>query len=111
MNTGSTSSLVLRDDSSRLDVQVALGGFLAGYSSNTYLAYQQDLRQFVSWCSKQDLDLFTLKRTHIERLAAVHGDGFLSVLHRRGSHGSEPGCERATTKATPGIHDERIGSQ
>jgi integrase/recombinase XerD len=69
MNTGSASSLVLRDDSSRFDVQIALGGFLAGYSSNTFLAYQQDLRQFVSWCSNQDLELFTVKRTHIELFA------------------------------------------
>ena len=69
MNTGSASSLVLRDDSSRFDVQIALGGFLAGYSSNTFLAYQQDLRQFVSWCANQDLELFTVKRTHIELFA------------------------------------------
>ena len=68
MNTGSTS-LVLRDDLSRFDVQIALGGFLAGYSNNTYLAYQQDLRQFVSWCSNQDLELFSVKRTHIELFA------------------------------------------
>jgi integrase/recombinase XerD len=69
MNTGSTSSLVLRDDLSRFDVQIALGGFLAGYSNNTFLAYQQDLRQFVSWCGDQDLELFTVKRTHIELFA------------------------------------------
>jgi site-specific recombinase XerD len=69
MNTGSTSSLVLRDDLSRFDVQIALGGFLTGYSNNTYLAYQQDLRQFVSWCSNQDLELFSVKRTHIELFA------------------------------------------
>jgi integrase/recombinase XerD len=68
MNTGSTS-LVLRDDLSRFDAQIALGGFLAGYSNNTFLAYQQDLRQFVSWCSNQDLELFTVKRTHIELFA------------------------------------------
>jgi len=69
MNAGPTSSLVLRDDLSRFDVQIALGGFLAGYSNNTYLAYQQDLRQFVSWCGDQDLELFTVKRTHIELFA------------------------------------------
>jgi integrase/recombinase XerD len=68
MNTGSTS-LVLRDNLSRFDVQIALGGFLAGYSNNTFLAYQQDLRQFVSWCSNQDLELFTVKQTHIELFA------------------------------------------
>ncbi len=69
MNTGSTSSLVLPEDLSRFDVQIALEGFLAGYSNNTFLAYQQDLRQFVSWCSNQDLELFAVKRTHIELFA------------------------------------------
>jgi len=61
--------LVLQDDLSRFDVQVALGGLLAGYSNNTFLAYQQDLRQFVSWCSSEDLELFAVKRTHIELFA------------------------------------------
>ncbi len=69
MNSGSTSSLDLRDDLSRFDVQIALGGFLAGYSNNTFLAYQQDLRQFASWCNDQNLELFTVKRTHIELFA------------------------------------------
>jgi site-specific recombinase XerD len=69
MNTGSTSSLVLRDDLSRFDVQIALGGFLAGYSNNTFLEYQQDLRQFVSWCGDQDLELLGVKRTNLELFA------------------------------------------
>lgn len=43
MNTESTSSLVRGDDLSRFDVQVVLQGFLASYSSNTLLAYHQDL--------------------------------------------------------------------
>ena len=66
MNAQSTSSLVLRDDLPLFDVQLALGGFLAGYSNNTFLAYQQVLRQFLSWCSNRDLELFNVKRTHIE---------------------------------------------
>jgi len=40
--------MVLWDDLTRFDVRIALGGFLAGYSNNTFLAYQQDLCQFVS---------------------------------------------------------------
>jgi len=69
MNTGSSASLALRGDISRFELQVALGGFLAGYSENTLLAYQQDLRQFVSWCHSQDLELFSVRRTHIELFA------------------------------------------
>ena len=126
MNTGSTSSLVLRDDLSRIDVQVALGGFLAGYSNNTFLAYQQDLRQFVSWCSNQDLELFAVKRTHIElfagrlerrcaaratigrRLSRVTGS---TGIAPRGLHRPQPACECAATKTAPGIHNEWIGPQ
>jgi site-specific recombinase XerD len=66
MNTGATSHLVPRDDLSRFGTQIALGDFLAGYSNNTFLACQQDLRQFVPWCSDQGLELFRVKRTHIE---------------------------------------------
>jgi site-specific recombinase XerD len=66
MNTGSTSQLVPQDDLSQFDVQIALGGFLTSDSNNAFLAYQQDLRPFVSWCGDQDLELFTVKRTHIE---------------------------------------------
>ncbi len=69
MNSGSSTTLVLRDDTSRFDLQVALGGFLAGYSGNTLLAYRQDLRQFVSWCDNQGVELFSVRRTHIELFA------------------------------------------
>ena len=73
MNTGSTSVLGVRDDLSRFDVQIALGGFLAGNSNIAYLAYQQDPRQFVSRCRDQDLELFTVKRTHIELFCSLGG--------------------------------------
>ena len=69
MNIESTSSLILRDDLSRFDVEVSLRGFLAGYSGNTLLAYQQDLRQFISWCDDQRLEIFEVRRTHIELIA------------------------------------------
>ncbi len=44
------SALALTVDTDRVDVQLAIGGFLAGYSGNTLLAYRQDLRCYVSWC-------------------------------------------------------------
>ena len=69
VNTGSSASLALRGDISGFETQVALSGFLAGYSENTLLAYQQDLRQFVPWCQSQGLGLFSVRRTHIELFA------------------------------------------
>jgi site-specific recombinase XerD len=69
MNSGSLATLALRGDTSRLELQVALGGFLAGYSENTLLAYRQDLLQFVSWCDSQGVGVFSVRRTHIELFA------------------------------------------
>lgn len=66
MNTGSTSSLVLRNELSRVDGSNALRGCRAGYSNNTSLAYHRDLRWFVFWGISQDLELFGVKRTHTE---------------------------------------------
>ncbi len=69
MGIGSSEALVLRGEDRAFEIDVALAGFLAGYSGNTRLAYQQDLRQFVSWCYDQELGLFAVRRTHIELFA------------------------------------------
>ena len=69
MGIESVASLALPSEDQAFEVQVALAGFLAGYSGNTRLAYQQDLRQFASWCHNQDLDLLAVRRIHIELFA------------------------------------------
>jgi integrase/recombinase XerD len=46
--------------------QVALVGFLAGYSGLTGDAYTLDLRQYVTWCTERDLALFGARRSDIE---------------------------------------------
>jgi site-specific recombinase XerD len=61
--------LAPRHDPDELQVLVALGGFLAGYSGNTRAAYRQDLRQFAGWCDLQGLRLFEVRRAHIELFA------------------------------------------
>ncbi len=38
--------------------QLALAGYLAGYSGLTRQAYELDLRQFASWCQQHQLRLF-----------------------------------------------------
>jgi integrase/recombinase XerD len=63
------SALALTIDSDSLDVQLAIGGFLAGYSGNTRQAYQQDLRCYITWCWNNDLGVFGVRRTHIELFA------------------------------------------
>jgi hypothetical protein len=42
------SALALTIDSDSLDVQLAIGGFLAGYSDNARQPYQQDLRCYIA---------------------------------------------------------------
>ena len=49
--------------------RLALAGFLAGYRGLTRDAYALDLRQFVSWCERHSLKLFSVHRTDIELYA------------------------------------------
>jgi len=65
----SSAVLAVPSEDQAFEVQVALAGFLAGYSGNTRLAYQQDLRQFAFWCHDQDLGLLAVRRIHIELFA------------------------------------------
>ena len=46
--------------------QLALAGFLAGYSGLTREAYALDLRQFAAWCAAHSLRLFQARRADIE---------------------------------------------
>lgn len=58
------------------DERVALAGFLAGYRGATRDAYSLDLRQFVTWCERHQLRLFSTRRADIE--------GYARGLEQRG---------------------------
>jgi integrase/recombinase XerD len=58
--------LVVRDELFTTQEQVALGGFLAGYSGLTRDAYALDLRQYVAWCTEHAVPLFGARRSDIE---------------------------------------------
>jgi site-specific recombinase XerD len=49
--------------------QLALAGFLAGYSGLTRQAYELDLRQYASWCHQHHIHLFSARRADIECFA------------------------------------------
>lgn len=49
--------------------RLALAGFLAGYRGLTREAYALDLRQFLSFCERRGLRLFSVRRTEIELYA------------------------------------------
>jgi integrase len=49
--------------------ELALAGFLAGYTGLTCEAYALDLRQYASWCRQNHLPLFQARRADIECFA------------------------------------------
>lgn len=51
------------------EARLAVGGFLARYSSNTRAGYACDLRAWFAWCSQAGLEVFTVCRPHIELYA------------------------------------------
>ena len=59
----SSTTLVARRDHFDYEMLMVVAGFLAGYTANTLMAYQHDLRVFVSWCRDREL-LLMLGRHH-----------------------------------------------
>jgi integrase len=65
-----TSTVVAtRDELFSANEQLALAGFLAGYSGLTRDAYVLDLRQYVAWCTEHRLAVFGARRADIESFA------------------------------------------
>ena len=65
----SSTAMVVRRDHFDYEMLMVVAGFLAGYTENTLMAYQQDLRIFVSWCRNKELPLLEVRRAHIELFA------------------------------------------
>jgi site-specific recombinase XerD len=58
--------LVRRDEVLSAKEELALVGFLSGYSGLTREAYQLDMRQYVEWCAERRIALFGARRADIE---------------------------------------------
>ena len=65
-STFSTSAVAIRPVLFSPEEELALVGFLAGYSGLTRDAYALDLRQYVAWCTERDITLFGARRADIE---------------------------------------------
>ena len=65
----SSTALVVRQDHRDFEIAMVVAGFLAGYTGNTRLAYQHDLRVFVAWCRDRHLGLLEVGRADIELFA------------------------------------------
>jgi len=61
-----TTTVAVRDGLFSTQEELALLGFLAGYSGLTREAYQLDLRQYVTWCTERGISLFGARRADIE---------------------------------------------
>jgi hypothetical protein len=113
----STSTTVAtRDELFSANEQLALAGFLAGYSGLTRDAYTLDLRQYVAWCTEDQLAVFggASRRRRVlrppprvtgpgpghDRATAVRRVLFLP-LRRTGPHRHLAGGTCAST--TPGL--------
>ena len=64
-----STALATRDELFSADEQLALAGFLAGYSGLTRDAYSLDLRQYVAWCTEHRVAVFGARRADIECFA------------------------------------------
>jgi site-specific recombinase XerD len=53
------------DESDRAEV-LAVAGFLAGYGGSTRTSYGTDLRLFATWTHDHNLNLFNVRRAHLE---------------------------------------------
>ncbi len=60
------------------EARLAVAGFLARYSGSTRTSYATDLRQFFSWCAQMDLEVFAVRRGHVELWARAMEDRGLS---------------------------------
>ena len=64
-----STALATRDELFSAREQLALAGFLAGYTGLTRDAYTLDLRQYVAWCTEHRVALFGARRADIECFA------------------------------------------
>ena len=62
-----TMKIVLADDATQ--ERSAVAGFLAGYCGSTRRSYATDLRLFAAWCREANLELFGVRRAHLELFA------------------------------------------
>jgi hypothetical protein len=64
-----STALATRNELFSTNEQLALAGFLAGYSGLTRGAYTLNLRQYVAWCTEHRVAVFDARRADIECFA------------------------------------------
>jgi integrase/recombinase XerD len=67
--TRPTCVLAVENPDRIADVQIAVSGFLAGYSGHTSITYRQDLISLFDWCRRCGVGVFDVRRSHLELFA------------------------------------------
>jgi hypothetical protein len=80
-STYGTREVALRPELFSSQEELALAGFLAGYSGLTREAYMLDLRQYVTWCAERRVALFGARRADIEAFGRHPGSSRASSSH------------------------------
>jgi site-specific recombinase XerD len=78
--------MIVRPDRLIFDeARLAIAGFLARYSGPTRASYNGDLRGWFNWCAAHELEVFKVKRGHLELWARTMEDAGLarSTIGRR----------------------------
>ena len=69
MQAATTAQLVPPSPPLFDETRLAVSGFLARYSGTTRTGYATDLRAWFSWCAEAKLEIFGVRRAHIELFA------------------------------------------
>jgi len=79
-----STALAVRQDHFEYEMMMVVAGFLAGYSGNTRLAYQQDISVFGLWCDRHNLGVMDVRRSHLELFArSQEADGMAKATIAR----------------------------
>jgi site-specific recombinase XerD len=80
-----TTQLITRDRPLFDEARLAIASFLARYSGATRVSYTADLRYWFAWCHEHHLDVFAVRRGHLELWARMQEDAGLaaSTISRR----------------------------
>ena len=66
MSITTAVEVVIAEETIERREMLAVAGFLAGYGGSTRVSYATDLRLFAAWCHEAKLNLFTVRRAHLE---------------------------------------------
>jgi len=85
MSTAYSTQLITPERPLFDEARLAVASFLARYSGPTRISYTADLKMYFAWCHRHDLELWLVRRGHLELWARTMEDAGLarSTIGRR----------------------------